>query len=178
MEVSILAQPQTGRAGIQSRLMPHSRPGTPEAGLRLSQTFMIAASRLSARRLKCASFAQATLIVVVAGLLWRTVRYALAFPLWGDEAFVAVNFLTRDLLGLTRPLEYFQIAPPGFLLAEWLAVRAFGTGERALRLVPYLAGVASLLLFWRFCREVTSRRTVLAGSGHAGRLVLSGSSLD
>ena len=63
--------------------------------------------------------------------------------------------------GLTRPLEYFQIAPPGFLLAEWLSVQAFGTGERALRLVPYLAGVASLLLFWSFCREAASRRTVL-----------------
>ena len=88
-------------------------------------------------------------------------RYALAFPLWGDEAFVAVNFLTRDFAGLARPLEYFQIVPPGFLWAEWLAVSLFGTGERALRLVPYLAGVASLLLFWRFCREVATRRTVL-----------------
>ncbi len=100
-------------------------------------------------------------MVVISGLIWRTVRYALAFPLWGDEAYVAVNFLTRDFAGLTRPLEYFQIVPPGFLWAEWLAVRSFGTGERALRLVPYLAGVASLLLFWRFCREVATRRTVL-----------------
>ena len=132
-----------------------------KSGIRLSRMFMPATLRSSTRRLGCPSLAQATLIVIVAGLLWRTVRYALAFPLWGDEAFVAVNFLTRDLAGLTRPLEYFQIAPPGFLLAEWLAVHVFGTGERALRLVPYLAGVASLLLFWRFCREVASRRTVL-----------------
>ncbi len=105
--------------------------------------------------------AQTTLIVVVTGLLWRTVRYALAFPLWGDEAFVAVNFLTRDFSGLARPLEYFQIVPPGFLWAEWLTVHLLGTGERALRLVPFLAGVASLLLFWRFCREVATRRTVM-----------------
>ena len=76
----------------------------------------------------------------------------LAFPLWGDEELVAVNFLTRGLAELARPLDYFQIVPPGFLWAEWLAVHFFGTGERALRLVPYLAGVASLLLFWRFCR--------------------------
>jgi hypothetical protein len=122
---------------------------------------MLATFPSATGRLGCPSLAQATLIVVVAGLLWRTVRYALAFPLWGDEAFVAVNFLARNLVGLTRPLEYFQIAPPGFLLAEWLAIHVFGTGERALRLVPYLAGVASLLLFWRFCRGVASRRTVL-----------------
>jgi hypothetical protein len=105
--------------------------------------------------------AQATLIVVVSGLVWRTVRYALAFPLWGDEAYVAINFLTRDFAGLARPLEFFQIAPPGFLWAEWLVVSLLGTGERALRLVPYLAGVTSLLLFWRFCSEVASRRTTL-----------------
>ncbi|HEX3450118.1 MAG TPA: glycosyltransferase family 39 protein [Isosphaeraceae bacterium] len=127
----------------------------------LSRTLMVATFRSATGRLGCPGLAQATLIVVVAGLLWRTVRYALAFPLWGDEAFVAVNFLARNLVGLTRPLEYFQIAPPGFLLAEWLAIHVFGTGERALRLVPYLAGVASLLLFWRFCRGVASRRTVL-----------------
>ncbi len=104
---------------------------------------------------------QATAVLVALGLVWRTVRYALAFPLWGDEAFVAVNFLTRDLAGLARPLEFFQIVPPGFLWAEWLAARALGPSEWALRLVPYLAGVASLLLFWRFCRDVATRRTVL-----------------
>ena len=102
-----------------------------------------------------------TWALVVLGLLWRTVRYALAFPLWGDEAFVAVNFLTRDLGGLARPLEFDQIASPGFLWVEWLVVRWLGSGERALRLVPYLAGVASLLLFWRFCRAVASRRVTL-----------------
>ena len=108
---------------------------------------------------------QATLIVVVAGLLWRTVRFALAFPLWGDEAFVAINLLTRDMVGLARPLEYFQIAPPAFLWAEWLAVHTLGASEWALRLVPYLAGVASLVLFGRFCGEVASRRTVLLAVG-------------
>ena len=51
--------------------------------------------------------------------------------------------------------------PPGFLWAEWLVVRVLGSGERSLRLIPYLAGVVSLLLFWRFCRRVTTRRTVL-----------------
>jgi 4-amino-4-deoxy-L-arabinose transferase-like glycosyltransferase len=118
-------------------------------------------SPVAIRRLNCPTLDEATLIVVMSGLFWRTVRYALAFPLWGDEAYVAVNLLTRDLAGLARPLEYFQIAPPGFLWVEWLAVDVFGTGELALRLVPYLAGVASLLLFWRFCRQVASRRTVL-----------------
>jgi hypothetical protein len=98
---------------------------------------------------------------VILGLAWRTVRYALAFPLWGDEAFVAVTVLERDFAGLSRPPEFYQIVPPGFLWTEWLIVRWLGPGEWALRLVPYLAGVASLLLFWRFCRGVATRRTTL-----------------
>ncbi len=103
----------------------------------------------------------ATVIMIILGLLWRTVRYALAFPLWGDEAYIAVNFLTRDLAGLAQPLEFFQIAPPGFLWVEWLVVHGLGSSEWALRLVPYLAGVAGLLGFWRFCRDVSTRRTTL-----------------
>jgi hypothetical protein len=156
-----LAQLQTLLSRVQSFCTPDLPPGTLQIGIRLPRTLMLATLRSLIRRWGCPSLAQGTLIVVIAGLVWRTVRYALAFPLWGDEAYVAVNFLTRDLAGLTRPLEYFQIAPPGFLMAEWLAIHVFGTGERALRLVPYLAGVASLLLFWRFCRGVASRRTVL-----------------
>src|SRR5262249_58746776 len=31
----------------------------------------------------------------------------------------------------------------------------------ALRLIPFLAGVVSLLLFWRFCRGATTHRTTL-----------------
>ena len=40
------------------------------------------------------------LAVVVLNLLWRTVRYALGFPLFGDEAFVANSFMVRDMIGL------------------------------------------------------------------------------
>jgi hypothetical protein len=100
--------------------------------------------RLVMTRSAWPTLAGTTLVTIVLGLLWRTVRYALAFPLWGDEAYVAVNILTRDLAGLARPLEFFQIVPPGFLWVEWLVVHGLGSGERALRLVPYLAGVVSV----------------------------------
>lgn len=105
--------------------------------------------------------AQATLVLLGLGLLWRTIRYTLDFPLWGDEAFLALSILTRGLAGLAQPLEFGQIAPPAFLWMEWGAVQALGRGEHALRFVPYLAGMCALLLFWRFCRGVAGRRVVL-----------------
>lgn len=102
-----------------------------------------------------------TIAILAIGLLWRALRFVLAFPLWGDECFLAVNFLTRDLAGLSRPLDFGQIAPPGFLWVEMAIVRLLGDSERALRLVPFLAGIGSLVLFWRFCREVSTTRTTL-----------------
>jgi hypothetical protein len=112
-------------------------------------------------RLALPTVKQATLIVIALGLVWRTVRYLLAFPLWGDEAFVAVNFLARDLAGLSHGLEFGQVAPPGFLWAEWGIARVLGSSEWALRLIPFLASVGALLLFWRFCRKVATRRVTL-----------------
>ncbi len=85
--------------------------------------------------------------VVLAALAWRAARWALGFPLFGDEAFVAVNLQLAslgELLG--RRLEYDMVLPPGYLLAEWGSTQLFGLGERALRLPALLAGLAGTLL--------------------------------
>jgi 4-amino-4-deoxy-L-arabinose transferase-like glycosyltransferase len=86
------------------------------------------------------------------GVAWRLLRYFLQFPIWGDEAFVCLNFLDHDYVGLTRPLRYVQVAPMLFLWSELAAYRLFGGSELALRLLPALAGLGSLLLFWRLTR--------------------------
>ena len=105
--------------------------------------------------------ARFTLVIVLLNLTWRTVRYGMGFPIWGDEAFVAVNFLTRDFADLLRPLEHDQIAPLGFMWAELAVTRAIGLSEWALRLVPYLCGVLCMLLFWRLAVRLLDRRTAL-----------------
>lgn len=99
--------------------------------------------------------------LALAGLLWRSVRFALGFPPWGDEAFVAVNFFLRDLRGLLRPLEYWQIAPFGFMAAELGVSKLVGCSPWALRLLPFLAGVGSLALFWWFAGRQLDRWSAL-----------------
>src|SRR4051794_34875575 len=84
---------------------------------------------------------------VVLGLGLRLLRYLLNYPLWGDEAFAAVNFRARVSRGRLRPLEYGQICPPLFLWSELTAVRLFGFSERSLRLVPLACSLASVVLF-------------------------------
>jgi 4-amino-4-deoxy-L-arabinose transferase-like glycosyltransferase len=102
-----------------------------------------------------------TVVLVGLNLAWRTVRYALAFPMWGDEAFVVTSLYTRDFAGMVKPLEYWQIVPLGFMWAELAVVRLAGLSEYAVRLVPYLTGVASMLLFWRFAARSLGRWSAL-----------------
>jgi hypothetical protein len=92
------------------------------------------------------------LALLALGVGWRVLRYALQFPIWGDEAFVSLNFLDRDYIGLTRPLRYVQVAPVLFLWSELTIFRLFGGSEWALRLLPALAGLGSLFIFWRLAR--------------------------
>jgi len=97
-------------------------------------------------------FGTLLVLLLVLGAAARLVRYLLNFPLWGDEAFVAVNFLVRDFRGMIEPLLYHQICPLGFMWAELLVVRLAGVSEWTLRLVPLAAGLVVLVLFWRFVR--------------------------
>jgi hypothetical protein len=81
------------------------------------------------------------------GVALRALRFGLNFPLWNDEAFLALNVLERDFAGLTRPLDYAQVCPLFFLWAEKAVSLALGFSERSLRLVPTIASIASLFLF-------------------------------
>ncbi len=75
------------------------------------------------------------------------------YPLWWDEAFVAVNFIRRDYIDLLRPLDYGQVCPILFLWAELAVVKLLGFSEWSLRLFPLGCALASVALF----RHVASR---------------------
>jgi hypothetical protein len=89
-------------------------------------------------------------------------RYLDNRSLWGDEAGLAASFLQRDLVGLLEPLEFGQASSPGFLGLTRLAVILFGTGEMALRLVPLLTGLLSVLLFLLIARRLLDRAEAAA----------------
>lgn len=88
------------------------------------------------------------LVILGAGLcLWQ---YLASPSLWLDEIAVARNIFDRSLWDLLiSPLDYDQVAPKGFLLAEKLAVAAFGRNDYALRLVPVISALTALVGFWR-----------------------------
>jgi Dolichyl-phosphate-mannose-protein mannosyltransferase len=92
--------------------------------------------------------------IVAAGCALRIARYANDRSLWGDEARLALNIRDRSFTGLLHPLDYVQAAPTGFLLAEKAVVRLLGDSEYAVRLLPLLAGIASLTLFLPLARRL------------------------
>jgi len=86
---------------------------------------------------------------LILGVAARAVRFLLRFPLWEDECFLAANFIDCTYFDLLGPLNYHQVAPPGFLWVELTLVKLLGFNEWSLRLYPFFASVASLFLFRR-----------------------------
>lgn len=119
----------------------------------------------SPRRRRIDSLAKLTIGLVALNLLWRFVRWSMAFPIWGDEAFVVINLMRRDFAGAVSPLEYGQIVPLGFMWLEMAITRVLGFSERALRLLPFVIGVVSMLVFWRFAVKTFGRSAGLLAVG-------------
>jgi hypothetical protein len=95
--------------------------------------------------------------LVLIGVALRVWAYASNASLYLDEILLARNILGLSLTKLvTAPLLLDQVAPKGFLVLEKLAVMGFGENELALRLVPFLASIAGVLLFRRLAERALS----------------------
>lgn len=95
-------------------------------------------------------------LLIALGAAARVALYARNRSVWVDEASLVLNIIHRSFLELCKPLEYTQGAPLGFLMLERLCVTLLGTSEYALRLVPLLASLISLPLFYGIARRILS----------------------
>ena len=90
----------------------------------------------------------------ILGAALRLWQYGVGASLWADEANMVLNIEDRPVSRLLGPLDFRQMAPPGWLLLVKAAVTLFGEGEHALRLVPLLGSLATLPLCWHVARQV------------------------
>ena len=79
------------------------------------------------------------------GVALLVAQWAAARPLWLDEEMIALNFRDRTLSGLSGRLSFDQTAPFGWLALERVVFVALGANEIALRLVPLLFGIGTVL---------------------------------
>ena len=119
---------------------------------------------------RASRWAAADLAIVVGaalGVAVRAVDMVSCRSLNLDEARLATNLAARSWLGLLAPLDMDQSAPPLFLWGQHLMLRLFGYGDCALRLLPGLAGLATVLLMYplarRFLEPAEARLAALVG---------------
>jgi hypothetical protein len=92
-------------------------------------------------------FQIAMLAIIAFGIILRASKYLPAFSMRGDELAVTLNLINRSAIDLlTRPLDYEQAAPFGFVLLIKTLIAFFGQSEYVLRLVAFVSGCVSLIL--------------------------------
>jgi hypothetical protein len=96
-----------------------------------------------------------TWALVAIGIALRLGQVAGGASLWLDEVALARNIAERGYADLLRPLDYAQVAPFGFLMAERFFWSLFHT-DWSLRIVPLAGAIASLFLFWALARRVVN----------------------
>ncbi|MGB9720910.1 MAG: hypothetical protein ACPL28_05460 [bacterium] len=92
------------------------------------------------------------LIIILSGIVFRLAQYVFNRSLTEGEAPLAMNIVSRTYPDLLKPLDYVQAAPIGFLYLEKLAVDLFGNNEYALRLFPFVTGIAAIFLFYKILK--------------------------
>src|SRR5262249_50677721 len=80
--------------------------------------------------------------------------------IWHDEAALILNVLEKNFLELLGPLRFSEAAPPLFLWVERLVALMLGESPFALRLVPWLASCAALILLVPLARAVVPAAAV------------------
>lgn len=104
---------------------------------------------------------------VALGLILRAYHYLRCPSVWHDEGALAVNILAGPIGSVFGPLTHTQAAPPLFLLAERATVAVLGDGVLALRLVPFLASCAALLLVAGLARRALGPHAAALAVGFA-----------
>ena len=94
--------------------------------------------------------------LVAVGLVLRALQFMVPRALWLDEALLAINLQGRSLAELAEPLQFGQQAPFGFLFVTHALTSLFGNGEHVLRLLPFLAGAAAMVVFPTVARRLVS----------------------
>lgn len=99
--------------------------------------------------------------VVVLGIGIRGLIYTLRFPIWTDEAKLAVNLLDRGYAELLEPYAYGQIATFLFMWLQKTATLVLGVSEYSLRVLPWLSGIGGLLLMRHLARRLLAGAPLL-----------------
>ena len=102
-------------------------------------------------------------LLLLLGVALRCHHYFRDPAVWHDEGALIVNVLSLGYAELAGPLRHTQAAPPLFLWLEKCVVSVLDDGTLALRLLPFLASLATLFLIaWLARRELGTLAAIAA----------------
>lgn len=93
-------------------------------------------------------------LLITLGIIFRIVMYIQNRNLVIDESNVVWNIYNRDFLGLLKPLDHEQYAPPLYLWCVELCSLLFGYSEQSMRLPALIFGIASLFVFRNLLKRI------------------------
>ncbi|WP_375438047.1 glycosyltransferase family 39 protein [uncultured Hymenobacter sp.] len=106
------------------------------------------------------------LTIVLIGVFLRLYHLIDNRSFWIDELYLNGNVIRMGFLELiTKPMDYEQKAPLGYLWMTKLAVVLFGKGERVLRLFSLICGIGSVFFFIPVARFFLKPWVVLIAVG-------------
>lgn len=102
------------------------------------------------------------LSIILLGVILRAMGYLSLPSLWHDECSLAVSIITRNISGMLLPLEHNQCAPVIFMVLTKFVTMIFGEGELQLRLIPFLSGILSIIVFYFLSKKVLHSKLSIA----------------
>ena len=85
-------------------------------------------------------------IITFLGLLLRAYHYLMNPSIWHNEVATFLNVINKGFVGLLGPLYHSGTGPPLFLWTQKCIELCLGESTYALRLVPFLASCAALVV--------------------------------
>lgn len=99
-------------------------------------------------------------LIIFIGVFLAIYQFIFNRSLWIDEASLALSIISRDFIGLTKPLDYDQVAPIGFLFIERISVLILGKNELALRIFPLISFLTSIPFFYLLSNKLVKNNVI------------------
>lgn len=100
-------------------------------------------------------------LIFLLGVLLR-LKGLLSNPsLWHDECALAWNVKYKNYGDFFGILRFMQMAPPFFMILTKLTTNIFGISDFSLRILPFLAGVASIIAFYFLAQKTLKSKAVV-----------------
>ena len=100
-------------------------------------------------------------LVIAFGFLIRLKGFLMNPSFWHDECALGWNIKFKSCLGYFGLLRFAQMASPFFMILTKLTVKIFGFSDLTLRIVPFLAGVFSIIAFYFLSKNVFKNKLTI-----------------